>query len=153
MCTDADENSDSSLILKKKHTHTVDPVWPWLSFLNALLFSKMSVLLPARTWSRLLLSLPLLQAPCQSSDLCLLLFPLLFLLLPHCPFWGFQLHVLSLLCHLTTFPLLSWPRCLPLGLPSALTILPIPQPLEGIAPYLGGREEGEGKFRKHWVMR
>ena len=119
MCTDADENSDSSLILKKKHTHTVDPVWPWLSFLNALLFSKMSVLLPARTWSRLLLSLPLLQAPCQSSDLCLLLFPLLFLLLPHCPFWGFQLHVLSLLCHLTTFPLLSWPRCLPLGLPSA----------------------------------
>lgn len=48
VCTDADENSDSSLILKKKKK-AVDPVWPWLSSLNALLFSKMSVLSPAST--------------------------------------------------------------------------------------------------------
>lgn len=37
-------------------------MWPWLSSLNALLFSYMSVLSPASTWSCLLCSLTLLPA-------------------------------------------------------------------------------------------
>ena len=151
MCTDADENSDSSLILKKKkytHTHTVDPMWPWLSSLNALLFSKISVLSPARTWSCLCLGLTLLRAPCQSSDLCLLLFPLLFLLLLHRPFWDFQLHVLGLLCCVTTFPLT--PVLASVSSTWSAVCLdhppPPPTPLEGIPPY-----GGEGKKVKENV--
>lgn len=80
-------------------------MWPWLSSLNALLFSKMSVLSPAFTLSSLLCSFPSPAGSFQPSDLgllSLLLFPLL-----HCYFWSSQLHIVSPLCNVKTFPLTS----------------------------------------------
>lgn len=129
-------------------------MWPWLSSLNALLFSKMSVLSPASTLSSLLCSLTSPAGSFQPSDLCLL-FPLLFPLLP-CHFWNSQLHILSPLCNVKTFPLASilvprwsvpYPRTPPAPVCSVPSgSFPSPHPFKGIPPYLG--EWGPGKVKE-----
>lgn len=103
VCTDADENSDSSLILKKKKKSSR----PCVAL--ALLPECPSVLqnVCVVTCLHLILSAPWSYSSAgslQPSNLCLL-FPLLFPLLPHCPSLRFLLHILSPLCNVRTFPL------------------------------------------------
>lgn len=114
-------------------------MWPWLSSLNALLFSKMSVLSPASTLSHLLLHFTYLAgSSCQPSDLCLLPFTLLFL--SFCTVTAAAFSCIPSAPSIKTFPLASilvpclnvpYPHTpLAPGLLEVFIILPYPLPLQ-----------------------
>lgn len=130
-------------------------MWPWLSSLNALLFSKMSVLSPASTLSSPLCSFPSPAGSFQPSDLwsplsvALSSASLPLLEPPSCPFSALSV---------VSRPFLSLPSLCLAGMSPPLAALPhlsalcvqdpslAPGPFKGKPPYLG--EWGCGKVKE-----
>lgn len=123
-------------------------MWTWLCSLNALLFSKMSVLSPASTWSCLLLCLTFpAGSSCQPSDLGRLPFVLLFLCICMVTAGALTAHP-NPLCNVKTFPLTSIQCLARMSPPFApflnlvfsmpLSSFPIPHLFKEIPPYLRG---------------